>query len=198
MPAPSKNGVGKLVDAPAVAAAEEGCGEERLDARFGHFDADQPAAERDHIGVIMLARQPGRERLRHQCAAAGRVAVGGDRNADSRAAQGDPEIGAAGGDLLGELVAIIGIIDRFDALGAEIVDLMSALAEPLTEQGFEIDGGMVGSNGDPHAPPLGVASGIRHWILCLTRPGASPGGPRFRPAPWRGPSSSPRHGRGQG
>src|SRR5688500_11225953 len=104
-------GMGELVDSALVAAAGERRGEEGVQAGLGHFDADQPAAQRDDVGVVMLAGQAGRERLGDQSAAAGGMTVGGDRNAYPRAAQSDSAVGAAGRDLLGELVAVIGIVD---------------------------------------------------------------------------------------
>ena len=95
--------VGELVDAALVAPAGEVGVEEGRDAGLGHVDADQARAEGDDVGVIMLARQPRRERLGDPRAAAGRVAVDGDRDADAGAADGDPALGPAGGDRLGEL-----------------------------------------------------------------------------------------------
>ena len=47
--------MGKLVDAPLVAAAFEVGAEEGADAPLGHFDADQARAERDGVGVIVPA-----------------------------------------------------------------------------------------------------------------------------------------------
>ena len=47
--------VGELVDAALVAAAGEVGVEEGGDAGLGHVAADQPRAEREHVGVIMLA-----------------------------------------------------------------------------------------------------------------------------------------------
>ena len=56
-------GIGELVDAALVAAAGERGGEEGVDAGLGHLDADQPRAQREDIGVIMLAGEPRRQRL---------------------------------------------------------------------------------------------------------------------------------------
>ena len=88
--------VGELVDAALVAPAGEIGAEEGGDAGPGHVAADQPRAEREDIGVIMLAGQRCRQRVVDPRAAAGRVAVDGDRNADARAADGDPALGVAG------------------------------------------------------------------------------------------------------
>ena len=55
-------------------------GEKRFDAGLGHFLADQAGAHRDGIGVVMDARKTRRQRLGDKRAAAGGIAVGGDRN----------------------------------------------------------------------------------------------------------------------
>ena len=44
---------------------------------------DQPRAEREDVGVIMLARQLRRQRIVDQRAAAGGIAVDRDRDADA-------------------------------------------------------------------------------------------------------------------
>ena len=63
--------LGELVDAALVAPAGEFGAEEGLDAGLGHVAADQPGAEGQDVGVIMLAGQRGRQRLVDPGAAAG-------------------------------------------------------------------------------------------------------------------------------
>ena len=87
-----------MVDAALVAAAGEIGAEEGGDAGLGHVAADQPRAQRKHVGVVMLAGERGRQRLVDPRAAACGVAVDGDRNADARAAHGDAALGLAGRD----------------------------------------------------------------------------------------------------
>src|SRR4051812_30439234 len=115
----------QFLNAALVALAAEWRGQEGLYAGLGHLDAYQARAHRDDVGAIMLAGQACRQRFGNERRAAGRMAIGRDRNADAGAAQGDSEFRAAGGDLLGELVAIIGIIDRLDSSRAEVVHLMT-------------------------------------------------------------------------
>src|SRR6187549_2735098 len=100
----------QLGNAPDMPVAAERGGEERLDATLGQLDAHDPGAEGDHVGVVMLAREAGRHRLAHPCAADGRVAIDRDRNANARAAQRHTALGFPGGDMLGELVAEVRII----------------------------------------------------------------------------------------
>ena len=76
-------------------------GEEGGDAGLGHFRADQAGAEGDGVGVVVLAGERGRKRLGDLRAAAGRVAVDGDGDADAGAAHGDPALGAAVGERVG-------------------------------------------------------------------------------------------------
>src|SRR3546814_4886285 len=64
-----------LFRAARVAVAGEIGSEKGGDARLGHVDAGQPRAQRDDVGVIMLARELRRQRFGHERAAARRVAV---------------------------------------------------------------------------------------------------------------------------
>ena len=61
-----------------------------------------------------------------------------------------PRSASAGGERLGELAAVIGIIDAFGAVGAEVGDLVALLAEPGGELVLEHVSGMVGGEGDAH------------------------------------------------
>src|SRR3546814_8887132 len=79
----SERWIGELVDAVLVTAAAKTRVDECGDAGLGHFNADQPRAHGDDIGVIMFARQHGRQRFRYQCAAAGGIAIDGNGDADA-------------------------------------------------------------------------------------------------------------------
>ena len=106
-------GVGELIDAPLVAAAEEVAGEESGDAGLRHVGADQAGAEGDGIGVIVLAGERCRKRLGDLGAAAGRIAVDGDGDADARPANGDSALGPTVGESLGEHGAVFADNRRF-------------------------------------------------------------------------------------
>ena len=127
--------VAQFLDAPSVAAAGEGRGEEGLDARFRHLAADEPSAQRDHVGVVMLAGEAGGERLGHERGTASRMAVDRDRDADARAAESYALGCLAGGYRLGEAIAVIGIIDRRGAIRpvlARYTDQISARSSART------------------------------------------------------------------
>ncbi len=98
----------------------------------------------------MLAGQLGRQRIVDAGAAASRLAVDGDGNADARAAHGDSALGLTGCDRAGELRAIFGIIDAFGAVGAEVGHVMTLLAKPRGKLVLEQVSGMVGGEGDAH------------------------------------------------
>ena len=80
----------------------------------------------------------------------GGVAVDRDGNADARAAQRHAAFGFAFGDMRGELVAIVGVIDRSLAVGAKIGDLVALRGQPCGKLGLEGEGGVIGGDGDAH------------------------------------------------
>src|SRR5690348_2885203 len=96
----------QFFDAALVAVAEELGFEESGDARPRHLDADQPGAERDDIGVVVLPRETRRERLGDERAARGGIAVDRDRDADPRSAQRHADLGVGLLDRAAEAVAI--------------------------------------------------------------------------------------------
>ena len=143
--------MGELVDAALVAAADEIGVEEGRDAGLGHFDADQARAKRDGVGVVMLAGERCRQRLGDLRAAAGRVAVGGDRDADPRAANGDPALGPAIGQGLGEHRAVTADNRRFRGRWCRgRAPRGPARASQPASQVLEVDAGMIGGEGDAH------------------------------------------------
>ena len=85
----------ELADAAGMAIAAEGGGEESGEAGLRHIDAGKARPHGDHIGVIMLARERGGERLGDQRTATGRVAIDRNRDADARSAQCNTEFSAS-------------------------------------------------------------------------------------------------------
>jgi hypothetical protein len=123
---------GQLGDATAVATALEAGVAERPHAGLGDAGADDPGAQRDHVGVVVGARRGGGERLGAQRAAHARHLVGGDADADA---------GAADDEAQGrrprrrhratDRGAVVGIVDRLLAVGAEVGDLVAEPAQQL-------------------------------------------------------------------
>ena len=92
----------------------------------------------------------GRERLADPRAAALRLAINRDRNADAGAADSDPALCLAGRDRLCQLAAESGIVDAFGPVGAKIAHLVTLLGEPPDELVLEEVAGMIGGEGDAH------------------------------------------------
>ena len=89
---------GDLVDAALMPSALERRVEPEREDFVGQPERDDPAAHRQHVGVVVLARQPrGVEIVAQRGADAGDL-VGGDLLALSAAAEHDAAIGAAVGD----------------------------------------------------------------------------------------------------
>src|SRR6266850_2057535 len=126
-----------------MAAAFELGGEKDFQRLARHLRADQALAERHDIGVIMLARQTRRSDVMDDGGAYPWVAVGGDRHADSGAADQDAAVGLARGDGVGYGVAEVGIIDRLDRVGAEIQHLVTRLLQVALENLLEVEAGML-------------------------------------------------------
>jgi hypothetical protein len=142
--------VGELLNAALVAPAGKIGLEKGGDAGARHVLADQPRAERQHIGIIMLARQPRRKRLVDPRAAARRVAVDGDGDAEAGAAYGDPALSAAAWNLLSQLRAILRIVHALRTVGAEVSNFVAGFPQPAREFVFQLIPGMVGGKGDAH------------------------------------------------
>src|SRR5690348_16817926 len=120
-----------------MAPAGEIAVEKRGDAGLGHVASDEPCAEREHVGVVMLAGELGRERIADPSAAALRVAVHRDRDSDAGAAYGDATLGLAGCDRSRQPRAILRIIDALRPVGPEVRHLVALLTEPARELIFE-------------------------------------------------------------
>jgi hypothetical protein len=95
-------------------------------------------------------------------AAAGGVAIGGDRNADSRPANGDSAISSPIGERFGEHGSIAGIIDAFGTVGSKILDLVTLLDQPARELVLQDVSGMVSGKGNAHAGFLARKFTTRH------------------------------------
>ncbi len=78
------------------------------------------------------------------------MAIDAHRDAKPAAAQGNAALCGPIGDNAGQLVTVIGIIDAVGGIRAEIGDLVALFDQPVAQLGLQIDGGMVGSNGDTH------------------------------------------------
>src|SRR5690606_9533448 len=138
-------GLAQLGDPACMTAALERCFKENLQAVLGCIDADQPGAQCNDIGIVMLTRETRAQAVMHQSGATARDAVGGNRNADSAAADGHAELRVAPGDGLAQCTAKIGIIDAFGAQGAKVHDRVALALQLVAKQVFQFETRMVGS-----------------------------------------------------
>ena len=141
----------EFVDTAHVAVAREFGGEEGGTQALAMSIAGQPRAHGDDIGVIMLARQRGRQRFGHQRAAAGRVAIDRDRDADARPAQRNAALRRAVGDRCGQRIAIVGIIDAVASVRCR--DRSTSCPSSRSQSAssvFQRECGMIRGNGDAH------------------------------------------------
>src|SRR4051812_2601587 len=123
----------ELAHAGAVAAAFESGVEKNGEALAGDFGADQARAQAEHVGIVMLAGKPRRDRAGTDRRPDMRMTVGRHRNTDAGAANKHaalrPTVLQSSRGVGGE----IGIIDGIGAVGAEV-----KLVEPARDEiGFE-------------------------------------------------------------
>jgi hypothetical protein len=107
MRVPSENKDWRVSGRAANAVAAEIRIEERLQAFFGHGDPNETCTHCEDIGVIMLARQPSRERFRDERGSGGGMTVDRNGDADPGAADRDAPAGATGRDRLGQCIAVV-------------------------------------------------------------------------------------------
>ncbi len=103
---------------------------------------------RQHIGVVVLAREPRGGDVVAQRGAHLAVAVGGDRHADAGAADEQAAPRLAGLHRSRHLLGEVGIIDRLRAVGAEIEHVKSQSAQLRQKNGFQLIAAMIGGDGD--------------------------------------------------
>ena len=114
---------------PAIvtAAFVRGCEESARRISSATSSPVMRRAECEHIGVVMRAGQAGGGDVMRQPAANRRMAVGGDRHADARAADQNAEIGALFRHRARRRPGQNPDNRRWPAVGAEIEHLMASL-----------------------------------------------------------------------
>ncbi len=99
----------------------------------------------------MLLGHPCRELVGGQGGANAGKLVGDDGHPDPRPADQQTHFGLPPGDGPGDLLAVIGIVDRLAVVGAEILDLEPALLEEIADRVLEKQAAMVAGDQDrPH------------------------------------------------
>ena len=109
---------------------------------------ERAAAEREHVRVVVLAREPGGRLVPRHRRPHAAVAVRGDGHADAGAAHDHSPAEAPGGHLLGEPVAEHRVVHRVERVRAEVLDGEAALLEVGLHLLLEREAGVVGGNDD--------------------------------------------------
>ena len=157
--------------------AGERRGDEALDEGHDLLEGVLARTDRDHIGIVVLARQLGCRQVpdqrgpnacdlvRRDLLAVARPSEHHAEGIDTRALIGDDRLCRP--DAEGRVV-----VDRIVADGAVVDDLVAARSEVLLQLGGELQTGMVGGDVDAHA---------QHSSLSRTAHGSMPAAAGFTP-----------------
>jgi hypothetical protein len=104
---------------------------------------DDAGAQRHDLRVVALAGALGGVRVMRLGRAHAGHLVGGDGHTDAGAAEGDATLRLAGGDVGGEPVAEVRIVDAGIAVRTQIIHLVPLPAQPIGERGLHRSGGVV-------------------------------------------------------
>ena len=129
-------------------------GETCIDVRnaeiFGKLGADNPRAQHEDVGIVMLHAL-----MRGICvmAKAGTDAgnfVGGHRGAYTASADEDATLGIATQDAQADGFGEVRIIDRLRIGGADVLNLMATFLKIVDQESLEGEAGMIGANSYAH------------------------------------------------
>src|SRR5258708_29060958 len=137
-----------LGDAPGMAPAFEFGAEKYPEAILGDFGAEDAGAQRQHVGVVVLAREACGGHVVADGGAHGAVPVGGDRDADAGATDEDAAPGLAGLYRPRQRSGEIRIIHGFRPFGAEVQHLEAESRDFRDQEGLQIKATVVGSDRD--------------------------------------------------
>jgi len=144
-----KGRTAQLFDAADGTIAREIGGEERVETVLGDGLADDAGAQRQHVGIVVLAAQAGGGLVVAEGGANAGGAVDGNGDADAGAADDAAAVGLAGGHRLGHRLAEIGIVDRGGRiLGAEIQHLVSGSTQLLGQLRLKVETSVIGADCD--------------------------------------------------
>ncbi len=117
---------------------------------FGQTERDDTTAHREHVRIVVRARQARRVEVVAQRGANPDNLVGGDLFALSAAADHDAAIGAPLGDGSCDGEADRRVVDRLFAVRAMVVDRVPEMLQRAFEMFFERKAGVIGTDGDTH------------------------------------------------
>src|SRR5690625_200630 len=108
------------------------------------FFPDHARAERQDVGVIVLSRQPCGRTVVAERRAHAPVTIGGNGDADPRAAHQHSLLGTALVDSLCHGIGKVGIVNRITAVGSEAQDIVTLAAKMICKTLLKGEAGMVG------------------------------------------------------
>lgn len=120
-----------------MSAAGEICLEEGCNTGLCHVTSNQSRAKRDDICIVVLTCELGRKWVVNPRAAAFKIAVDRNRNANPTAANCNSAIGFPEPDERPELCSKLRIIDAFGSIGPKVSDIVPLGAEPLDKLVFK-------------------------------------------------------------
>src|SRR5262245_30354004 len=131
-------------------AAVERCVKPQRENLVRQAEGDDASAHRQHVGVVVRAREARGVEVVAERGANARHFIGGHLLALPAAADDDAAIGVTGGDGASDRETKRRIVDRGFAVGAVIVDRVAETDERLFEMFLQREAGMVGANRNPH------------------------------------------------
>src|SRR3954469_10855310 len=155
--------LGDLIDAALVAAALEGRAQPQRDNFIRQSEGHDPAADGEHVGVVVLARHARGVEIVAERGADSAHLVRRDLFPLAAAADDDAAVGVSGSDQASDLGADRRVVDGCLVVRAAIVD---AMAEPRQRDHhvfLERKPRMVGADRDAHKMRLYAGAGC--WVL---------------------------------
>src|SRR5436305_82272 len=139
-----------LVDPPDMATAGELGAEPHAQDLVGQPEGNNPAAHRQHVGIVVLAGQAGGVQVVAQRGPHSLDLVGCYLLALPATAQHDAAVGVAGRHPAPDRGTDRRVVDRFLAMGAQVVDLVAQALQSADHVLLQRVAGVVGPDGDPH------------------------------------------------
>jgi hypothetical protein len=134
-----------FIDSFLMSATLENRAQPGIDYLDPCLHGNHPAADGNHIGVIVLFGEPGACHVPADAATDSRDLVGHHRFTVAAAAKDYPQVTVASCHTLGGGPAIIGIIDRLQAVGAKIDNPIPGLLQMGFDRFFQGIAGMIRS-----------------------------------------------------
>ncbi len=139
--------------------------EERRDQLLGQGLADDPRPEADDVDVVVLHHLMGRVGVvRHRCPDPLEL-VGSHGGSSARAADEDAPVGAPVEHRLRDRRRVVGVVDWFRRMSAQVVHRVARLGQPCGQVFFQGEAGVIGAECDSHLRRQGSQGGYAYMGL---------------------------------